>query len=394
MRRVSPVYRGLDGWGQSDDCHGNDTGERCDKNGVRTCSSVRLRSRSSATVRRVSAVCRSLDGWGQHGDCHDNDTGECHAKKLEGERAVRQRLTQLQCAMDITVDREQADRRKLLDEEAKAVTNWLQQAFAEFGARLRQQVQRKSLEENAEEDERQSRNRAEQAIWETQHQQLEEETTKLKDQQAELVTTARRLVERSSGLLEIFEQRLQEVKMTLNKMLRPLVAGQQQIQELRSRVEVLPTHDQVQGYLQQLASKYDITKGVGDTRGDKATMNYEEANTARCKRGDLKEMRTRQPKGELNGGADDGRKLERSVRKTKTEAQTGYDKSPSEREDITEVDGFEDTSTRKYGGHGTRYADAKGRRQANGKMQRREQFQQASSKGDSDANVRRTKRGR
>ena len=153
------------------------------------------------------------------------------------------------------MDREQANRRKLLDEEAKAVTNWLQQAFTEFGARLRQQVQRKSLEENAEEHERQSRNRAEQAIWETQHQQLEEETTKLKDQQAELVRTARRLVERSSGLLEIFEQRLQEVKMTLNKMLRPLVAGQQQIQELKSRVEVLPTHDQVQGYLQQLASK-------------------------------------------------------------------------------------------------------------------------------------------
>ena len=36
--------------------------------------------------------------------------------------------------------------------------------------------------------------------------------------------------------------------MTVNKMLRPLVAGQQQVQELRSRVEVLPTSDQVQGY--------------------------------------------------------------------------------------------------------------------------------------------------
>ena len=44
-----------------------------------------------------------------------------------------------------------------------------------------------------------------------------------------------------------FGQRLQEVKMTLNKMLRPLVVGQQQIQKLRSGVEVLPTHDQVQG---------------------------------------------------------------------------------------------------------------------------------------------------
>ena len=118
MRRVSPVYRGLDGWGQRDNCHGNDTGECRDKSGIRTCSSVRLRSRSSATVRRVSRVCRSLDGWGQRGDCHDNDTGECHAKKLEGERAVRQRLTQIQCAMEITVDREQADRHKLLDEEA------------------------------------------------------------------------------------------------------------------------------------------------------------------------------------------------------------------------------------------------------------------------------------
>ena len=253
-------------------------------------------------------------------------------------------------------------------------------------------MQRKSLEENAEEDERQSRNQAEQAIWETQHQQLEEETTKLKDQQAELVTTARRLVERSSGLLEIFDQRLQEVKMTLNKMLRPLVAGQHQIQELRSRVEILPAHDQVQGNLQQLTSKYDITKGVGDTRGDKATMNYEEANTARGDRGEMKEMRTRQPKGGLNGGADDGHKLECSVRKTKTKARTGYDTSRSEREEITEVEGFQDSNTREYGGHGTRYADAKGRRQASGKMQRREQFQQASSKGDSDANVQENKK--
>ena len=67
MRRVSPVYRGLDGCGQRDDCHGNDTGECHDKNGIRTCSSVRWRSRSSATVRRVSPVCRSFDGWGQRG---------------------------------------------------------------------------------------------------------------------------------------------------------------------------------------------------------------------------------------------------------------------------------------------------------------------------------------
>ena len=91
--------------------------------------------------------------------------------------------------------------------------------------------------------------------------------------------------------------------MTANKMLRPLSAGQQQIQELRSRVEVLPSRDQVRGYLQQLASKYNVTKGVGDTRGDKATMNCEEANTARGERGEMKEMRTRQPKGGLNGGA-------------------------------------------------------------------------------------------
>ena len=142
--------------------------------------------------------------------------------------------------------------------------------------------------------------------------------------------------------------------MTLNKMLQPLVAGQQQIQELRSRVEVLPTHDQVQGYFQQLASKYNVTKGVGDTRGDKATMNYVEANTARGERGDMKGMRTKQPKGGLNGGADDKRKLERSVQKTKTKARTGYDTSPSEREDITAVEGFKDTSTREYGDHGTR----------------------------------------
>ena len=101
-------------------------------------------------------------------------------------------------------------------------------------------------------------------------------------------------------------------------------------------------------------------------------------------------MRTRQPEGELNGGTDDGRKLERSVRKTKTKARTGYDKSPSEREDITEVEGFEDTSTREYGDHGTRYAGPKGRQQASGKMQRQQQFQ-ASSESDNDANVRRKK---
>ena len=54
-------------------------------------------------MRRVSPVYRSLGGWGQSDDCHDNDTGECRAKNLEGERAVRQRLMQLQCAMEITV---------------------------------------------------------------------------------------------------------------------------------------------------------------------------------------------------------------------------------------------------------------------------------------------------
>ena len=122
-------------------------------------------------------------------------------------------------------------------------------------------------------------------------------------------------------------------------------------------------------------------------------MTYEGANRARCKRGEMKEMRTRQPEGELNAGADDGVKLERSVRKTKTKARTGYDKSPSEREDITEVEGFKDTSTREYGDHGTRYAGPKGRQQASGKMQRRQQFQ-ASSESDNDGNVRRTKKGR
>ena len=122
-------------------------------------------------------------------------------------------------------------------------------------------------------------------------------------------------------------------------------------------------------------------------------MNYEEANTARCKRGGMKEMRTRQPEGELNAGADDRPKLERSVRKSVTKAPTGYDKSPSEREDITEVEGFEDTSTREYGDHGTRYSGPKGRQQASGKMQQRQQLQ-ASSGSDNDANVRRTKRGR
>ena len=44
--------------------------------------------------------------------------------------------------------------------------------------------------------------------------------------------------------------------------LLPLTVGQRKIQELRSRVEVLPTHDQIQGYLQQLASKYEVTKGA------------------------------------------------------------------------------------------------------------------------------------
>ena len=185
-------------------------------------------------MRRVSPVYRSLDGSGQRGDCHGNDTGQCHAKKLERERAIRQRLTQLQCAMEITVDREQADRRKLLHEEAQAVTNWLQQAFTEFRALLRQQVQRKSFEKNAEEDERQSPNQAQHAIWETQKPQLEEESTKLKDDQAQLATTARRLVEKSSGSLANFEQRLQEVKITLNQMLRLPMAGQQQIQEMSS----------------------------------------------------------------------------------------------------------------------------------------------------------------
>ena len=141
-----------------------------DKNGIRTCSSVQLRSRSSATVRHVSRVYRNLDGWGGCDDCHGNNTVECRAKKLEGERAVRQRLTQLQCAMEITVESEQADRRKLLDEEAKAVTNWLKQAFTDFGARLEQQVQLNSSEEKPEEDDRQSRNRSEQAMWEIQHQ--------------------------------------------------------------------------------------------------------------------------------------------------------------------------------------------------------------------------------
>ena len=49
-------------------------------------------------------------------------------------------------------------------------------------------------------------------------------------------------------------------------------------------------------------------------------MNYEEAKLVRGDRGEMREMRTRQRKGGLNCGADDGRKLEQSVRKTKTKA--------------------------------------------------------------------------
>ena len=150
MRRVLPVYRSLDGSGQRDDCHGNDTGECRDTNGVKTCSSVRLHSGSSATVRRVSPVHRSLDGWEQRDDCHANDTGECRAKMLEGEPAARQRLTRLQCALGITVDREQAVRHKVWDEEAKAMTQWLRQAFTEFGTCLQQQVRRQDLEKKGE----------------------------------------------------------------------------------------------------------------------------------------------------------------------------------------------------------------------------------------------------
>ena len=167
------------------------------------------------------------------------------------------------------------------------MTQWLRQAFTEFGTRLQQQVRRKDLEEQAKDEEQRSRNRAEQAIWEVQNKQLEKETTKLKEQQEELVTAARRLMERSSGLLATFKQQMEEVKMVMGKILLPLTVGQRQIQDLKGRVEVLPTHDQIQGYLQQLASKYEVTKGVRDMRGDKAMMNYEEANTARCKRGEM-----------------------------------------------------------------------------------------------------------
>ena len=140
---------------------------------------------------RVSPVHRSLDGWEQRDACHDNDTGECRAKKLEGERAARQRLTQLQCALEITVDREHAARHKVWDEESKSMTQWLRQAFTEFGTRLQQQVRRKDLEEQAKDEEQRSRNRAEQAIWEVQNKQLKKETTKLKEQQQELVTAAK-----------------------------------------------------------------------------------------------------------------------------------------------------------------------------------------------------------
>ena len=104
-------------------------------------------------MRRVLRLYRSLDGWEQRDDCHDNDTGECRAKKLEGERAARQRLTQLQCALEITVDREHAARHKVWDEEAKAMTQWLRQAFTDFGTRLQQQVRRKDLEEQAKDEE-------------------------------------------------------------------------------------------------------------------------------------------------------------------------------------------------------------------------------------------------
>ena len=149
------------------------------------------------------------------------------------------------------MDREHAARHKVLDEEAKATTQWLRQALTVFGTRLQQQVRRKDLEEQANNEEQRSRNRAEQAIWEVQNKQLEKETTKLKEQQEELVTAARRLMERSSGLLATFEQRMEEVKMVLGKILLPLTVGQRPIQELRSRVEVLPTHDQIRGYFTQ-----------------------------------------------------------------------------------------------------------------------------------------------
>ena len=128
------------------------------------------------------------------------------------------------------------------------MTQWLRQAFTEFGTRLQQQVRRKDLEEQAKDEEHRSRNRAEQAIWEVQNKQLEKETTKLKEQQEELVMAARRLMERSSGLLATFEQRIEEPKMVLGKILLPLTVGQRQIQEPTSRVEVLPTHDQIQGF--------------------------------------------------------------------------------------------------------------------------------------------------
>ena len=119
------------------------------------------------------------------------------------------------------------------------MTQWLRQASTEFGTRLQQQVRRNDLEEQAKDEEQRSRNRAEQAIWEVQNKQLEKETTKLKEQQGELVTAATRLMERSSGLLATFEQRMEEVKMVLGKILFPVTVGQRQIQELRSRVEVL-----------------------------------------------------------------------------------------------------------------------------------------------------------
>ena len=61
------------------------------------------------------------------------------------------------------------------------MTQWLRQAFTEFGTTLQQQVRRKDLEEQAKDEEQRSRNRAEQAIWEVQNKQLEKETTKVRN---------------------------------------------------------------------------------------------------------------------------------------------------------------------------------------------------------------------
>ena len=131
---------------------------RRDGYNVRTSSSLQLIPGHSSALRPVSHVSRDYDGWGQHAGCRGDD-GENYRSKWERQQAA-QRQAQLQCALEITVDCEHAARHKVLDEEAKAMTQWLRQAFTEFGTHLQRQVRRKDLEEQAKDEEQRSRNRA------------------------------------------------------------------------------------------------------------------------------------------------------------------------------------------------------------------------------------------